>query len=40
MALMVVLVSLAAVAFGGISASIALYTGQASVVQGLFPLSS
>jgi ABC-2 type transport system permease protein len=36
--LMVVFTSLAAVAFGGISASIALYTGQASVVQGLFPL--
>ena len=35
---MVVLVALAAVAFGGISAAIALYTGQASVVQGLFPL--
>jgi ABC-2 type transport system permease protein len=36
--LMVVFTSLASVAFGGISASIALYTGQASVVQGLFPL--
>jgi len=35
---MIVLVSLASVAFGGISAAIALYTGQASVVQGLFPL--
>ena len=35
---MIVLVSLSAVAFGGISAAIALYTGQASVVQGLFPL--
>lgn len=28
----------AAVAFGGLSAAIALYTGQASAVQGLFPL--
>jgi ABC-2 type transport system permease protein len=36
--LMIVLTSMAAVAFGGISAAIALYTGQASVVQGLFPL--
>ncbi len=36
--LMIVFTSLAAVAFGGLSASIALYTGQASVVQGLFPL--
>jgi ABC-2 type transport system permease protein len=36
--MMIVLVALAAVAFGGISAAIALYTGQASVVQGLFPL--
>ena len=35
---MIVLVSLSAVAFGGLSAAIALYTGQASVVQGLFPL--
>lgn len=35
---MIVLTALAAVAFGGISAAIALYTGQASVVQGLFPL--
>ncbi len=35
---MIVLTSLAATAFGGISAAIALYTGQASVVQGLFPL--
>jgi ABC-2 type transport system permease protein len=35
---MVVLASLAAVAFGGISAAIALYTGASSVVQGLFPL--
>ena len=38
MLVMIVFTSLAAVAFGGISASIALYTGQASVVQGLFPL--
>ncbi|MDX6581304.1 MAG: type transport system permease protein [Solirubrobacterales bacterium] len=38
MLLMIVLSSLAAVVFGGISASIALYTGTASVVQGLFPL--
>ena len=29
---------LAAAAFGGLGAAIALYTGQASVVQGLFPL--
>jgi ABC-2 type transport system permease protein len=36
--LVVVLVSLSAVAFGGIGASVALYTGRASVVQGLFPL--
>jgi ABC-2 type transport system permease protein len=35
---MIAFVSLAAVAFGGIGAAIALYTGQASVVQGLFPL--
>ena len=35
---MIVLVSLSAVAFGGIGAAIALHTGQASVVQGLFPL--
>lgn len=34
----ILLVSLSGVAFGGLSASIALYTGQASVVQGLFPL--
>ena len=38
MLLMILLTSLAAVAFGGLSAAIALYTGQASVVQGLFPL--
>jgi ABC-2 type transport system permease protein len=35
---MIVLTALSAVAFGGISAAIALYTGTASVVQGLFPL--
>jgi ABC-2 type transport system permease protein len=34
----VVLVALSAVAFGGIGAAIALRTGKASVVQGLFPL--
>lgn len=38
MALMVVFVSLSAVAFGALSSAIALYTGQASVVQGLFPI--
>ena len=38
MLLMILFTSLAAVAFGGISAAIALYTGTASVVQGLFPL--
>ena len=38
MLLMIVFTSLSAVAFGGLSAAIALYTGQASVVQGLFPL--
>jgi ABC-2 type transport system permease protein len=38
MALMVGFVSLSAIAFGALSAAIALYTGQASVVQGLFPL--
>jgi ABC-2 type transport system permease protein len=38
-ALMVIaLVSLAATAFGGIGAAIALRTGSASIVQGLFPL--
>ena len=36
--LMVFFVSLSAVAFGALSAAIALYTGQASIVQGLFPL--
>ena len=35
---MIALASLSAAAFGGISAAIALYTGTASVVQGLFPL--
>jgi ABC-2 type transport system permease protein len=34
----IVLVALSAVAFGGIAAAIALRTGRASVVQGLFPL--
>ena len=34
----VILVSLTAVAFGGVGAAIALRTGSASVVQGLFPL--
>jgi ABC-type multidrug transport system permease subunit len=38
MLLMVVLVSASAAAFGGIGAAIALRTGTASVVQGLFPL--
>jgi ABC-2 type transport system permease protein len=37
-ALMVVFVTLSAVAFGGLGAAIALRTGSASVVQGLFPL--
>ena len=36
--LIVALVTLSAVAFGGIGAAIALRTGSASVVQGLFPL--
>jgi ABC-2 type transport system permease protein len=36
--LMVVFVSLSAVAFGGIGAAVALRAGTASVVQGLFPL--
>jgi ABC-type multidrug transport system permease subunit len=35
---MIVFVSLSAVAFGGIGAAVALRTGKASVVQGLFPL--
>ena len=38
MLLMVLFVSASAVAFGGIGAAIALRTGTASVVQGLFPL--
>jgi ABC-2 type transport system permease protein len=37
-ALIVVLVSLAATAVGGLGAAIALRTGKASIVQGLFPL--
>lgn len=37
-AVIVLITALSAVAFGGISAAIALYTGTASVVQGLFPL--
>ena len=36
--LMIVFVTLAAVAFGGVGAAIALRSGSASVVQGLFPL--
>lgn len=36
--LMIVLVTFSAVAFGGIGAAIALKSGKASVVQGLFPL--
>jgi ABC-2 type transport system permease protein len=36
--LVIVLVTFSAVAFGGIGAAIALRTGKASVVQGLFPL--
>jgi ABC-2 type transport system permease protein len=36
--LVMVLVCLAAIAFGGIGAAIALRTGRASIVQGLFPL--
>jgi ABC-2 type transport system permease protein len=36
--LMVVFVTLASIAFGGIGAAIALRSGKASVVQGLFPL--
>jgi ABC-2 type transport system permease protein len=35
---MIVFVALSAVAFGGIGAAVALRTGKASVVQGLFPL--
>ena len=34
----IVLVSLSAIAFGGLGAAIALRTGRASVVQGLFPI--
>jgi len=36
--LVIVLVTLSAVAFGGLGAAIALRSGRASVVQGLFPL--
>jgi ABC-type multidrug transport system permease subunit len=36
--LVIVLTSLSAMAFGGIGAAVALRTGKASVVQGLFPL--
>lgn len=36
--LMIVFVTLSAVAFGGIGSAVALRTGSASVVQGLFPL--
>ena len=36
--LMVVFVSLSAVAFGALASAIALYAGHASIVQGLFPL--
>jgi ABC-2 type transport system permease protein len=36
--LIVALVSLSALAFGGLGAAVALYAGRASVVQGLFPL--
>lgn len=35
---MIVFVALSAVAFGGIGAAVALRTGRASVVQGLFPI--
>jgi ABC-2 type transport system permease protein len=38
MAVMVLFTGLSAAAFGGLSAAIALYAGQAAVVQGLFPL--
>lgn len=37
-ALMVLFVMLSAIAFGGLGAAVALRTGRASVVQGLFPL--
>ncbi len=36
--LIIVLVSLSAMAFGGLGSAVALYAGRASVVQGLFPL--
>ena len=36
--LVIALVALSALAFGGIGAAVALYAGRASVVQGLFPL--
>ena len=36
--MMIVFVTLSAVAFGGLAASIALRSGSASVVQGMFPL--
>jgi ABC-2 type transport system permease protein len=36
--MMILFVTLSAVAFGGIAAAVALRTGRASVVQGLFPL--
>ena len=36
--LMIALVALSATAFGGIGAAVALYTGRASVVQGLLPI--
>ncbi len=36
--LVLALVALSAMAFGGIGAAVALYAGRASVVQGLFPL--
>lgn len=36
--LMIIFVSLSAIAFGGIGAAVALRAGSASVVQGLFPL--
>ena len=35
---MIVFVVLSAIAFGGLGAAVALRTGRASVVQGLFPL--
>jgi ABC-2 type transport system permease protein len=37
-ALMILFVTLSAIAFGGLGAAVALRTGRASVVQGLFPL--